>query len=155
MQDYPAVITGNEEVSESAPSIQALVDFYRAFNGRDLQAMQQNWEQTAEASMSNPLGGIKHGWQEIEQVYQRIFNGPARVYVEYYDYSVQLSGGMFVAVGRERGYFERGDSKLELAIRTSRIYRQHKGLWLQLHHHGSIDVPLELTNYQQAVINSK
>jgi len=152
MNNYPQVITGKESVSEQDRPIQALINFYRAFNSADLVLMEQNWLQSSTASMSNPLGGVKRGWSEIRQVYERIFNGPAQVYVEYYDYSLHQSNEMFTVVGRERGYFQLGAQKLELAIRTSRIYCLNEGQWYQLHHHGSIDVPDNLSAYQGAVL---
>jgi len=151
----PDVITGRERLVGPNPALEKLIDFYRAFNQGDMSLMQDNWEQSSEASMSNPVGGVKRSWQEIEQVYARIFNGPAEVYVEYYDYSLHQSADMFTVVGRERGYFKLGDKQLDLAIRTSRIYRQRDGQWRQLHHHGSIDVPENLAVYQAAVLNGK
>lgn len=47
-----------------------------------------NWDQTPEIAMDNPLGGIKRGWDEIRAVYDRIFNGPAKVYLERYQRAV-------------------------------------------------------------------
>lgn len=151
----PEVITGTEELPSPDAALEKLVAFYRAFNQADMKLMQQNWAQSSEASMSNPLGGVKRGWQEIEAVYERIFDGPAEVYVEYYDYSLHQTDDMFTVVGRERGYFKLGNKQLELAIRTSRIYRQCDGQWRQLHHHGSIDMPENLAIYQAAVLNGK
>lgn len=146
-------ITGSEalEVKPSDP-IYALTEFYRAFNNSDLKLMSGNWEKSEEASMSNPLGGVKRGWSEIEQVYERIFNGSAKVYVEFYDYTIHHSGVMFITVGRERGYFQQGDTKIELSIRTSRTYRLDCGRWRQVHHHGSIDNPALMEQYQKAVL---
>lgn len=151
----PEVITGTEQLSAAEPALEKLIAFYRAFNQRDMHLMQDNWESSEEASMSNPLGGIKRGWMDIRQVYERIFNGPAEVYVEYYDYSLHQSGDMCVAVGRERGYFKLGDNQLELAIRTSRVYRRLDDQWRQLHHHGSIDNAAELARYQSAVLTGR
>jgi hypothetical protein len=146
-------ITGSEKLNlKASDPMTALIEFYRAFNSRDLDLMADNWEQSDEASMSNPLGGVKRGWNEIRQVYTNIFNGKARVYVEYYDYSIHHSGVMFTAVGRERGFFQLGDQKIELAIRTSRTYRLDCGKWRQVHHHGSIDKPELLAIYQEAVL---
>ncbi len=146
-------ITGAEraDVKLSEP-MAALIEFYRAFNDRDLTLMSNNWEQSDEASMSNPLGGVKRGWELIEEVYSNIFNGNAKVYVEYYDYSIHHSGEMFCAVGRERGFFQLGKKKINLAIRTSRTYRINCGRWHQIHHHGSIDNPKLLAAYQEAVL---
>lgn len=49
--------------------------------------------------MDNPLGGIKRGWEEIKSIYERIFNGPARVYVEFYDYTIHQTNEIFTPLG--------------------------------------------------------
>jgi len=146
-------ITGEEtqKIEQSNPKA-ALFEFYRAFNTQDMALMEHNWNQSDEASMSNPLGGIKRGWDEIRQVYANIFHGKARVYVEFYDYSIHHTGDMFCAVGRERGYFKMDNQQIDLAIRTSRTYRMHDGRWQQIHHHGSMDNPELLAAYQHAVL---
>ena len=105
--------------------------------------------------MVKPLGGIKRGWTEIRSVYERLFNGPARVYVEFHDYTLHVTPELFYAVGRERGRFESAEKKLELRIRTSRIYRSSGGLWKQVHHHGSIESPELLAAYQSAVSGAR
>ncbi len=150
----PAVITGGETQTYLTPPLQALVQFYAAFNGRDLEAMARNWEPSDEVAMDNPLGGIKRGWNEIRSIYERLFNGPARAYVEFYDYSLHETSEMFYVVGRERGQFALGDEEIPLAIRTSRIFRKRDGQWRQAHHHGSIDDPALLERYQRAVLGN-
>jgi hypothetical protein len=62
-----------------------LSEFYDAFNSRNLEKMSQNWAQTGDIAIDNPLGGIKRGWEEIRAVYERIFTGPVRIYVEFYN----------------------------------------------------------------------
>lgn len=144
-------ITGNEDRQGLAEPIKALSDFYAAFNHRDLGKMANNWAQTDEIAMDNPVGGIKRGWEEIKAVYERIFNGEAKVYVEFYDYTIHERGEMFYAVGRERGEFRIGETVVDLALRTSRVFQLMNGQWRQVHHHGSIDEPELLARYQQAV----
>lgn len=144
-------ITGAESPVGRSDGYQALSQFYRAFNGRDLAGMQANWLNADEIAMDNPLGGIKRGWKEISAVYERLFTGPARVYVEFYDYTLHETPTMFYAVGRERGHFERAGERIALAVRTSRIFRRIGGFWRQVHHHGSIDDPVQLAQYQRAV----
>ena len=117
--------------------------------------MEANWANTDDIAMDNPLGGIKRGWQAIRPVYERIFNGPAEVYVEYYDYTIHKTAEMFYAVGRERGYFRLGSEEITLAIRTSRIFQKMSGRWRQVHHHGSIEDSQLLSRYQAAVLGKK
>ena len=144
-------ITGRESAALKGSPHAALVEFYRALNGRDLALMQRHWAEGEEIAMDNPLGGIKRGWAEIGAVYQRVFGGPATVTVEFYDYTLHETPEMFYAVGRERGAFEREGTRIELAIRTSRIFRRVHGAWRQVHHHGSIENPELLARYQTAV----
>jgi len=131
--------------------IETLNDFYLAFNQRDLTLMQKNWLNDSTISMSNPLGGIKRGWDEIKEVYERIFLGNANVYVEFYDFTVINLENGFCAVGRERGYIELSGKRMDLAIRTSRIYQFVTNRYLQIHHHGSIENPLLLSEYQELI----
>ena len=147
-------ITGNEDEKGLTGHMSALVEFYNAFNSRDIDKMSKNWAQTDEIAMDNPLGGIKRGWDEVRAVYERIFNGPAKVYVEFYDYTIHETEAMFYAVGRERGKFRIGGNIVKLAIRTTRIFKLFDGQWRQVHHHGSIDDPTLLAHYQTVVRNN-
>lgn len=144
-------ITGREDLGDVREPRQALAQFYRALNSRDLALLAENWEQSSDATMDNPLGGIKRGWDEIRAVYERIFRGPGRLWVEFHDYTLHESDDVFYAVGRERGKFENGPVSLDLAIRTTRIFRRAGAGWRQVHHHGSIEDPALLAAYQQAV----
>jgi ketosteroid isomerase-like protein len=145
-------ITGKEEQGNLSSPFQALVQFYHAFNSGNLKEMSDNWEQSEDIAMDNPLGGIKRGWAAISSVYEKIFNGQAEVYVEYYDYTLHENGDVFYAVGRERGFFQLGDTRVDLAIRTSRIFRRVGTSWKQAHHHGSIEDANLLATYQSAVM---
>ena len=151
----PTPITGQEGITHRNTPSGALIEFYSAFNNGDLALMHQNWLNTREAVMSNPLGGIKRGWEEIHTVYHQIFNGPAHIYVEFYDYTIVEENGVFQAVGRERGALIIGEKKLPLDIRTSRLFILRDNRYKQLHHHGSIENPQQLNRYQQAVFNGK
>jgi ketosteroid isomerase-like protein len=144
-------ITGRQPTGDPRDPVQALAQFYRAFNARDLALMEENWGACETVAMDNPLGGIKRGWPEIRSVYERLFEGTSRVQVEFHDYTLHVIGDVFYAVGRERGTFEGDGTRLDLAIRTSRVFRLVDGRWRQVHHHGSIDDAELLSAYQKAV----
>ena len=127
----------------------ALAEFYRAFNSRDLTLIRENWLRSPEDVLDNPLGGIRRGWPAIEEVYRRIFSSQTAVEVEFFDYTLHEVGEVFWAVGRERGRLS--DGSLQLAIRTTRLFRRHEGRWRQTHHHGSFDDPEMLKAYQERV----
>ena len=153
MEPIQKPITGAEVQDELSRPEQALAQFYRAFNSRDIELLKRNWLQSDEAAMDNPLGGIKRGWQEIEKVYQSVFTGSAKVIVEFFDYTMHANGDFFYVVGRERGELRTVDgTRLELKIRTTRLFKSVDRLWKQVHHHGSIDDPDLLEKYQSLVI---
>jgi len=152
LQLFETPITGLE-TDWVEPSLEVLSRFYKAFNSRDLQLMAASWLPSDQSSMDNPIGGIRRGWPAILEAYTRIFSGKAEVYVEFYDFSVHHQGTMFFATGRERGYFKLENLSIDLAIRTTRIFVDVHGDWKQIHHHGSIENPELLKNYQSAVLN--
>jgi hypothetical protein len=92
-----------------------------------------------------------HDSDESLIIHERIFQSPAQVQVEFYDYTLHVIGEVFYAAGRERGTFAESGTRLNLAIRISRIFRRVGDRWRQIHHHGSIDDPQLLSAYQQAV----
>lgn len=152
MEPIETAITGNEEMDAGLTTPRgALTRFYRAFNHRDLGLMQQVWLDNDEASMDNPIGGIRRGWSDIQLGYLRLFRGSARVYVEFHDYTLQQGNDYAIAVGRERGYCTNESERLELAIRTSRLFVRRNGIWRQLHHHGSIESGPMLSAYQKII----
>lgn len=149
-------VTGNEYAGDQRDSLQALAQFYRALNSRDLELMQQNWANSVEAAMDNPLGGIKRGWNEIRTTYERLFASNGKYQFEFYDYTLHESEDVFYVVGRERGELVASGRPMRLAIRTSRIFRRDAdGKWRQVHHHGSIDDPQMLAAYQEAVLGKR
>ena len=143
-------ITGRETISNMREPKAALVVFYCAFNSRDLALMETNWDGSGQAVMDNPLGGIQRGWPEIRKLYERIFGAPTRITVELHDYTLHRKGNVFWVIGRERGRLIQTNQELDLAIRTTRLFRWDGKAWRQLHHHGSIDDPPLLCRYQAA-----
>ena len=149
-------VSDNDYAGDQRDSLQALAQFYRALNSRDLELMQQNWANSAEAAMDNPLGGIKRGWSEIRTTYERRFESKGAYQFEFYDYSLHESGDLFYVVGRERGELVVSGRPMRLAIRTTRIFRKDaEWNWRQVHHHGSIDDPQMLAAYQEAVLGKR
>lgn len=148
-------VTGKEDKSLLSAPMRALSEFYEALNTRDMQKMAHNWAQTDEAVMNNPVGGIKRGWEEIKSVYDRVFRSSGQYWFEFHDYSYHEAGDIFYVVGRERGEYPAGNRVLEMAIRTSRVFRRISGEWRQVHHHGSVDDAELLAAYQQAVRSNR
>ena len=145
-------VTGRDPLGNLSEPLQALAQFYKALNGRDLAMMEQNWVASPDAAMDNPLGGITRGWPNIRAVYQRLFAVKGSYRFEFWDYTLHRTQDVFFVVGRERGRLELESGALDLAIRTTRLFTREGSGWRQLHHHGSIDDPQMLSKYQKLVL---
>jgi len=115
-------ITGNEELGDLSQPKQALVQFYKAFNTRDLKMIDENFSASDEVAIDNPLGGIRRGADQPHKMYEGIFKSPADVHVVFWDYTIHRVGDVFWAVGRERGTYLDGGAVKPLNIRTTRIF---------------------------------
>jgi ketosteroid isomerase-like protein len=144
-------ITGNEDLGDLSQPQQALAQFYRAFNTRDINMIDENFAHSDEVAIDNPLGGIRRGADEPHKMYEGVFKSPADVHVEFWDYTIHRAGDVFWAVGRERGTYRDGSDMKTLNIRTTRIFQFINGRWRQMHHHGSIEDAKLLADYQTAV----
>lgn len=151
MKQQITVLNGSETKIEN-PALQTVSLFYKAFNSKDLLLMQQVWLNELAASMDNPIGGIRRGWDDIRTGYEKLFQGKHDIQVEFYDFTLHTTDEMFVVVGRERGTLTYGEKVLDLAIRTSRLFIKKDSEWKQLHHHGSIDNPALLEQYQGIIL---
>jgi ketosteroid isomerase-like protein len=144
-------VTGNEELGDLSQPQQALAQFYRAFNSRDVKMIDDNFAHSDDIAIDNPLGGIRRGADEPHKMYEGVFKSPANVHVVFWDYTIQRAGDVFWAVGRERGTYVDGGVEKNLNIRTTRIFQLVDGRWRQMHHHGSIEDAKLLADYQNAV----
>jgi hypothetical protein len=57
-------------------------------------------------------------------------------------------------VGREKGSCETPSIRIGLRIRTSLWFVKMRDVWQQLHHHGSIDEPAMLADYQRVILGA-
>src|SRR2546426_8312496 len=62
-------ITGTETRAKDGSPLDARIEFYRAFNAGDLDALAANWADGDAPSMDNPIGGIRRGWPAIREGY--------------------------------------------------------------------------------------
>lgn len=154
MTTLPTEITGTEARLNDGSALDALIDFYRAFNGHDLDALAVNWAAGDAPSMDNPIGGIRRGWLSIREGYAKLFGGPATVTVAFYDFTSQGGSDWHLFAGREKGTCKTPALTLDLRIRTTRWFTKAGGVWRQLHHHGSIEEPGLLADYQRAIFGA-
>jgi hypothetical protein len=88
MKPIQSPITGDEDLGDLSQPQQALAQFYRAFNTRDLKMIDENFARSDEVAIDNPLGGIRRGADEPHKMYEGVFRSPADVHVEFWDYTI-------------------------------------------------------------------
>jgi hypothetical protein len=147
----PREIDGNETKRGDGNPLDALIGFYRAFNTSDLAGLEAVWLGGSEPSMDNPIGGIRRGWEQIAEGYSKLFRGQAKVHVTFHDFTSQGGADWHLFVGRERGTCKTPSETLHIAFRTTRWFVRTNGTWRQLHHHGSIEDPKMLADYQRII----
>jgi ketosteroid isomerase-like protein len=147
-------VTGREARSGSGDALDALIDFYAAFNARDFDGLAANWEQGDAPSMDNPMGGIRRGWKSISEGYMKLFGGPGIVQVTFHDFSSQGGDDWHLFVGREFGTCTTPVEQMDVRFRTTRWFTRRGGTWRQLHHHGSIEEAGMLAAYQKIVLGT-
>jgi hypothetical protein len=147
-------VTGAEPRAGDGSPLDALIDFYRAFNSGDLNGLAAIWADEDTPSMDNPIGGIRRGWPAIREGYSKLFNGSATVQVVFHDFTSQGGGDWNLFVGREKGICKTPTVSLDLRFRTTRWFIKTSGVWRQLHHHGSIEEPTLLADYQRAIFGA-
>ena len=64
VQPIQIPVTGSEDLGHLSQPQQALAQFYRAFNARDLKMIDENFAQSDEVAIDNPLGGVRRGADE-------------------------------------------------------------------------------------------
>ncbi len=74
--------------------------------------------------MDNPLGGIKRGWDEIKSVYETLFDSKPSTGSSFTTTRCTKQDDLFYVVGREKGELASSGRPLELAIRTTRVFRR-------------------------------
>jgi ketosteroid isomerase-like protein len=147
-----AVITGKDLPETVGTPLEALQEHYYGFNRRDLSVLARNWLDAADVSMRDPVGVIKRGWKAVAAEYERLFASEVQVMIELHDLTVHEVGDVFWALGRDRGSFRHGGTRLDLSIGRTRIFRHVDGRWRQVHDHGSIEIPELLARYQRALL---
>jgi hypothetical protein len=97
-------VTGVEMRASGGGPLDALIDFYEAFNAGNLNALAaKNCAERATPNTGNPIGGIRRGWVAIREGYSKLSNGAATVQVAFHDFTSQCGDDWQLFVRRERG----------------------------------------------------
>ena len=151
MDPITTPITGSENFGDVTTPVQAIAQFYAAFNGHDDAIMADNWDDDeTSVSNDNQLGGILRTRSDVLDRYGKIFKAPFKVHAEFTDYTILEGADWFLAVGRERGTFTHNGESFDFQTRDTRLFRRIGDRWKQVHHHGSFEDPALMERFQKA-----
>lgn len=124
MQDEQAILDANTA-------------FYRAFEKKDLAAMQKVWSHGIASVCIHPGRGELKGWDAIESSWEKIFRNTAYLEIDTKIITVNRSGDLAYVVLIEKvlQVAQRRQQKAE-SIATN-IFEHMGQEWYLVHHHGS------------------
>lgn len=135
-------------------AVATLETIYYGLNQADLPVLAAIWSDQDVAQLNDAIGGVARSATEIADVYRHIFASGIDLRLTLADVLIYDLGETVLFAGNEFGSYRRNDGRrVPLSIRTSRLFgwagTRHR--WAQLHHHGSIDDPFSLADYQASV----
>ncbi|UWP79504.1 YybH family protein [Dactylosporangium fulvum] len=136
-------------------AIAALETFYYALNNADLDVLAEIWSDDDLAQVDNPVGGIVRSGRAVVDMYRHLFDSGVQLDITFTDAATYWSPDAAMFAGREVGHYTNAEGEhVPLEFRTSRYFTWHPRheRWRQLHHHGSMDDPSALHDYQQAAL---
>ncbi|MET7400164.1 nuclear transport factor 2 family protein [Dactylosporangium sp. NPDC005572] len=134
-------------------AIAALETFYYALNHGDLDVLAQIWSDDDLTQVDNPVGGIVRSGPAIVELYRHLFESGMQLEITFTDAATYWTPGAAMFAGRELGHYTNAEGeRVPMEFRTSRYFTWHPRheRWRQIHHHGSLDDPVALHDYQVA-----
>ena len=107
--------------------------FYAAHEARDLDAMGTVWSHGNDTVCVHPGWPILRGWEQIEESWRRIFDGPGRNQFILTNDVVEIGDGT-AWVTLEENLVDRGDTQ---AIAATNVFVHGPNGWKLVAHHGS------------------
>ena len=129
VDDVAALPTGTDRAEVEA----ANRAFYDAHEERDLEAMRHLWAHGDDTVCVHPGWPILRGWEQIEESWRRIFDGPGRNQFILTNESIEVHGAAaWVTV--EENLVDRGDTQ---AIAATNVFIRGADGWKLVAHHCS------------------
>lgn len=107
--------------------------FYAAHEERDLEAMRDVWGHGDDTVCVHPGWPILRGWEQIEESWRRIFDGPGRNQFILTNDAIEVHDGT-AWVTLEENLVDRGDTQ---AIAATNVFVRATDGWKLVAHHGS------------------
>jgi ketosteroid isomerase-like protein len=121
-------------------------DFYRAFEKKDIEAMEAVWSKGIGCLCIHPGRAALKGWLEIRDAWERIFTNTSYIEIDTDILTVEVSGDLAYVVlvenvlqisGGDSGTDRFANRRLEARSMATNGFERMAGRWYLTHHHGS------------------
>ncbi|MEO0867030.1 MAG: nuclear transport factor 2 family protein [Cyanobacteria bacterium J06642_11] len=111
--------------------------FYRAFEKKDMDAMEAVCSQGIGSLCIHPGREAIKGWDAIRQSWMQIFKATRYLEIDLDVVSVEVSGDLAYVVLVEKVMQVAGSRRLEAKSMATNMFERMGGQWYLVHHHGS------------------
>ncbi|HEY9879744.1 MAG TPA: nuclear transport factor 2 family protein [Leptolyngbyaceae cyanobacterium] len=111
--------------------------FYRAFEKKDLEAMEALWSKGTGCLCIHPGRSALKGWDDIRRSWQQIFKNTSYLELDIEILTVESSGDLAYVVLVETVLQISSGRRLEAKSMATNGFERMGGQWYMVHHHGS------------------
>ena len=108
--------------------------FYRAFEARDLAAMERVWAPRDYAALVHPGQALVTGWEEVRSTLAALFAGSGKIRFGLDDLHVQLREGAAWVMLVEKVHH---DDDVLVAVQATNVFERTAQGWRMVLHHAS------------------
>ncbi|MEO0433206.1 MAG: nuclear transport factor 2 family protein [Cyanobacteria bacterium J06656_5] len=123
--------------NEQTTVLEANQRFYRAFEKKDIEAMEAVCSKGIGSLCIHPGRKALKGWETIRQSWLQIFKATRYLEIDLDIMSVEVSGDLAYVVLVENVMQVAGDRRLEANSMATNTFERMGGQWYLVHHHGS------------------
>lgn len=123
--------------NEQAAVLEINQAFYRAFEKKDIEAMESVCSQGIGSLCIHPGRQALKGWEAIRQSWLQIFKATRYLEIDLEVVSVDVSGDLAYVVLVEKVMQVAGSRRLEAKSMATNVFERMGGTWYLVHHHGS------------------
>jgi len=123
--------------SDKAAVIAANEAFYRAFEKRDLEALDRVCSQGIAVTCIHPGGNILSGWESVHSCWSQIFRNTNYLEIETEAIAIEVGSELATVVLVENVLQVNRGQRLEARSVATNVFRNLAGNWYLIHHHGS------------------
>jgi ketosteroid isomerase-like protein len=111
--------------------------FYRAFEKKDLDAMNAVWSKGAGSICIHPGREALRGWERISDSWQKIFRNTNYIEIDTQIITIEINGDLAYVVLIETVLQVVGRRQLQARSMSTNVFERMAKQWYLVHHHGS------------------